>query len=133
MKTSMTPGPKHSPASPATREQTVIEMVFDRMSATYGTRFTDMWTGLNPVKVKSVWGNAIARYELDVILGAFKTLERDNPHPPTLPQFLAACEKNVRAPPEAPKLAAPWKKMPKYIAEQFAEFKRTHVFGKRDE
>jgi hypothetical protein len=129
----MTPAPKRSPASPAVaREQTKIEMVFDRIAATYGTRFTDMWAGLNPEKVKGVWGAAIEKYDRDVILGAFKTLEREHPHPPTLPQFLAACEKNVRVVPVL-KLTEPRVSMPKWIAQQFAEFRRTHVFGKRDE
>jgi hypothetical protein len=76
----------------------IIAAVFAEMSALYGKKFADQWSGVDPETLKSVWEDKLSRYASrpDVIRMALDDCENLN-WPPTLPEFLAlASEASVR-------------------------------------
>lgn len=67
-----------------------IERIFARLSSYYGTKFADLWNGLNIAQVKADWADALATYTPDEIgRGLAECLRHD--WPPTLPEFLKRC------------------------------------------
>ena len=40
----------------------IIAAVFAEMSALYGKRFADQWSGVDPETLKSVWADKLSRY-----------------------------------------------------------------------
>lgn len=76
----------------------IIAAIFAEMSALYGKKFADQWSGVNPETLKSVWADKLSRYASrpEVIRKALDSCE-NNPWPPTLPEFLAlASEASIR-------------------------------------
>lgn len=120
-----------SPDSPAGRRQSTVELVFDRMAATYGSRFADMWAGIDPAKIKAVWNDALSPFDHPTLLRAFRVLEQENPLPPTLPAFVAICKAQVRPLDVAHRLTERPAPMPDHIRDRLAAFRRKHVVGGR--
>ena len=70
----------------------IIAAVFAEMSALYGKKFADQWSGVDPETLKSVWADKLSRYanRPEVIRKALDSCE-NNPWPPTLPEFIGLC------------------------------------------
>lgn len=71
-----------------------VERLFARLSAMYGARFADMWSGLDMAKVKAAWAEDLGDLTLDeVTRGVSACKLRD--WPPTLPEFLSLCRPSL--------------------------------------
>ena len=42
--------------------ESAVDKIFDRLSATWGTRFLRQWDGIEPAAVKVVWAKELAHY-----------------------------------------------------------------------
>ena len=71
-----------------------VEQLFRRMSAFYGSKFSDMWAGARMEDVMQTWAqelSCLTRSELTAGWNALAMRE----HPPTLPQFVKLCRPAV--------------------------------------
>ena len=71
----------------------IVAAVFAEMSALYGKKFADQWSGVDPETLKWVWVDKLSRYASnpEIIRMALDTCCDHNPWPPTLPEFLKLC------------------------------------------
>jgi len=69
-----------------------VEALFDAMSATYGTRFADLWRGAKIENIKRQWGVELARLTSAQMKAGRETMT-DLERPPTLPEFMAHCRR----------------------------------------
>lgn len=66
-----------------------VERIFDRMSVLYGSKFADLWRGVEPEGLKQAWAEELCGFKdqperIKQALDALRGLEQ----PPTLPQFI---------------------------------------------
>jgi hypothetical protein len=76
----------------------IVAGIFAELSALYGKRFADQWSGVDPASLREVWAEKLSRYASrpEVIRMALDDCENLN-WPPTLPEFLAlASEASIR-------------------------------------
>lgn len=69
----------------------LIDRLFARFSAMYGSKFFDMWANSNLDEVKQCWSYELRLFSVDHVGVAVDGLKRNN-FPPTLPEFLSLCE-----------------------------------------
>lgn len=83
-----------------------IDRLFDRLEASYGSRWLNMWGNTNLANVKSLWAEKLAGFSDNpkALAYALDCLD-EHPFPPTLPEFLALCRKAPQ--PERPALSSP--------------------------
>lgn len=69
-----------------------IDKIFAEMSASYGSKFADMWSGTSPDDLRAKWAAKLAGFRdmPGAIREALDALD-SKPFPPTLPEFLAMC------------------------------------------
>lgn len=91
-----------------------VSKIFARLEGRYGSLFLDRWRGCDMENVRATWAEELGgfRDQPERIAYALKSLA-DQPFPPTLPEFIAACR---RAPANQP-LALPHKLTPEQIEE----------------
>lgn len=64
--------------------------MFGRLAAMYGTKFADLWRGVDMADIKQAWTEALRGYTADEIMrGVNACMTRD--WPPTLPEFAKLC------------------------------------------
>lgn len=69
-----------------------VDRLFDLLFAMYGQRWTAMWADAQSIDdIKAVWAEDLAGVNADQIRRALDHLKGNNPHPPTLPEFLGLC------------------------------------------
>lgn len=87
-----------------------IERIFQRLEGRYGSLFLDRWKGCDVANVKATWSDELAGFadRPDCITYALRSLS-DQPFPPTLPEFIAACR---RAPVAEKQQALPYRPDP---------------------
>ena len=91
---------------PSERAKSLVELVFAKLSATYGNKLAEAYSGQKLYLVKAEWAQVIEPFGVDAIRVALKLARGRHPDwPPTLGQFEALC-RSVR-PPDLPKLPAP--------------------------
>ncbi len=73
----------------------IIAAVFAEMSALYGKKFADQWSGVDPETLKYVWSDKLSRYanRPEVIRKALNKCD-NLPWPPTLPEFIGLCSES---------------------------------------
>lgn len=69
---------------------TWIEALFDRMSLSYGRKFTEQWDGIDPKKLKDHWAQELACMSRAELSRGYKALATRD-WPPTLPEFKKLC------------------------------------------
>lgn len=69
-----------------------VEALFAAMSATYGSRFADLWRGAKIDHVKRQWAIELARLTSAQMKAGRETMT-DLERPPTLPEFMAHCRR----------------------------------------
>ena len=69
-----------------------IGKIFDEMQAMYGSKFTDMWKGIEPLAIRSTWAMTLAGFTArpECLKAALCACD-ERPWPPTLPEFLGLC------------------------------------------
>lgn len=69
-----------------------IIRIFDQMSALYGKKFADQWSGTDPVVMRRVWAQKLGGFhdQPKAIKQALDAMDA-KPFPPTLPEFLTMC------------------------------------------
>lgn len=74
-----------------------IERLFAHMSASYGSKFADLWRGADLAEVKSLWAEKLGGFHdrPEAIKAALNALD-EKPFPPTLPEFLHLCRDAAR-------------------------------------
>ena len=77
---------QHLPAS-------LVDVIFARLTMTYGRDFMDRWPGIEPAAVKASWGLELAGFGPEAVYHALDNLPPAKP--PTALEFKAAC---ARAP-----------------------------------
>jgi len=84
----------------------VIDRLFARLEAAYGSRWMNMWGNTALSNVKALWAEKLGGFHenLGAIGYALDALD-EHPFPPTLPEFLALCRKAPR--PSLPALPQP--------------------------
>jgi hypothetical protein len=71
-----------------------IESLFKRMSWAYGSKFADLWNGVNPVEMKNYWAERLGALSRAELATGYRMLDsRDRP--PTLPEFIKLCRPNL--------------------------------------
>lgn len=85
-----------------------ISKIFEQMSCTYGSKFSDMWRDQDPEKVRSFWAYKLGGFadNPEAIKHALSSLD-SRPFPPTLPEFIELCRSAASRLPSAPALPAP--------------------------
>lgn len=81
-------------AKPTALPESWVEKLFSRLSAMYGRKFADLWSGCNLREVKAAWAEDLAVFSGEEIkrgLDACKT----RTFPPTLPEFVQLCRPAV--------------------------------------
>lgn len=102
-----------------------IDRLFDRLEASYGSKWLNMWGNTNLSNVKALWAEKLAGFaENPKALGYALDCLDEHPFPPTLPEFLALCRKApqpervaIAAPPADPQKAASFAKEAKAKTE----------------
>lgn len=74
-----------------------VERIFAHLSLIYGSRFLDMWRGVDADHLKAMWANKLGGFaeNPEAIKLALDALD-DKPQPPTLPEFLRLCRDAAR-------------------------------------
>ena len=74
-----------------------IEKIFTHLTELYGSRFADMWRGVDVAGVKTTWAAKLGGFSdrPEAIKAALDALD-DKPLPPTLPEFLHLCRDAAR-------------------------------------
>lgn len=67
-----------------------IDRLWERLVSRYGSRFTDMWRGIDPDKLKQAWSEEMAGYTADELRRGLEACKAKD-WPPTLPEFLKLC------------------------------------------
>jgi hypothetical protein len=86
-----------------------VVRLFERMSAMYGSKFSDLWAGVDPANMRAVWADKLGGFAQrpEIIKAALDACD-DRPWPPTLPEFMGICrEAAKRSPVQLPALPAP--------------------------
>lgn len=80
-----------------------IKRVFHELSLTFGTRFSDLWAGIEATELQRKWAQSLAPFDGAAIRGALKACEEPGMSAPTLPVFRGLCSDAARrnAPPVA--------------------------------
>lgn len=73
-----------------------VERLFGRLSAMYGARFADMWSGLDLARVKAAWAEDLGELSPDDVARGVAACKRRE-WPPTLPEFLGLCRPGLDA------------------------------------
>lgn len=71
-----------------------VESLFKRMHFAYGTRFADMWAGVNPDEMKNYWAQRLGELSRSELATGYQMLESRD-WPPTLPEFIKLCRPNL--------------------------------------
>ena len=100
-----------------------IDRLFDRLAATYGRQWLDMWEGVDPNAVKSSWAHELAVFEHSLHRIAW-ALENLPPKCPNAIQFKALCR--LAPAPETPRLPEP-KADPERVRAELAKIAPTLV------
>ena len=83
-----------------------IDALFERLTATYGRRFTSMYDGIDPQSVKTAWATELdywgSQEGLESIAWALKNLPEDPPNPIQFKKLVRSAP-----PPEVPRLPEP--------------------------
>ena len=78
----------------------VIEHLFAKFVAIFGTKLADQWAGTDLEKVKATWAEALSELErAEIVLGIQAMVRSGKPFPPTLPEFYAFCRPPIDVPP----------------------------------
>lgn len=91
--------PNHvtSPQSQSALPESWVERIFDHMAGLYGSKFADLWGGMDAGKVQAMWGGKLAGFadKPKAIKAALDALD-ERPFPPTLPEFIGLCRDAAR-------------------------------------
>lgn len=69
-----------------------IERLFSRFQAAYGNRLQTMWKDADPIEVRALWAEELARYDAQDIKAALEALRfAHTDYPPTLYEFSSLC------------------------------------------
>jgi hypothetical protein len=71
-----------------------VESLFKRMSWAYGSRFADMWAGVDPAELKQYWAHRLGELSNAELTTGYRALESRD-WPPTLPEFIKLCRPNL--------------------------------------
>lgn len=99
-----------------------ISRIFSKLEGRYGSLFIDRWRDCDMANVRETWAEELAgfRDKPEAIAYALRALS-DQPFPPTLPEFLAACR---RAPAKDAPALLPHKPTPEQRQHQHELAKR---------
>ena len=75
----------------------MIQRLFLRMSTLYGSKFADMWRGIDEDEIKRCWSDELAIFTIQEITEGVNSLNR-SAWPPTLPEFMAMCSASKKTP-----------------------------------
>ena len=67
------------------------------MSTHYGSKFADMWRGIDEDEIKRSWINKLADFTIQEIFEGVNSLDGSG-RPPTLPEFMAMCSASKKTP-----------------------------------
>ena len=73
-----------------------VVRIFDQMSALYGKKFADQWSGTDPEVMRRTWAQKLGGFsdKPKAIKQALDSLDA-KPFPPTLPEFLTMCRESA--------------------------------------
>jgi hypothetical protein len=83
-----------NPTSLTSLPQQWVERLFQRMHATYGTRWTDLWRDVPPEVLAATWGDSLSGLTTDEIKSG---LSRMGKFPPTPVEFRDLCRPPLNA------------------------------------
>lgn len=69
-----------------------IDALFLKFESFYGASFAHKWKGANVDAVKLEWAEGLGRFNGETIKRALYFLRENNPHPPSLPEFILICK-----------------------------------------
>ena len=61
----------------------------------YGSKFSDLWAGVDSSEMKLTWGEKLAGFKPEAIKYALDGCD-ERPFPPTLPEFLGMCRDHAK-------------------------------------
>lgn len=81
-----------------------VDRLFARFVALYGSaKVAAMWANADVVEIKAVWSEELGRFDPEMLLLAMQVIvDSGREWPPTLPEFVAACQQVRRSPTPAP-------------------------------
>lgn len=110
------------------RQSAWIDVLFGKLSRTYGWTFAALWDGIPVGDVKAEWIASLASYTGAQIAWAIEACKANCCAAPTLPRFLQFCQQAPR--PEAPKaLADKGTPAPPGTRERFSDVIRSFKGG----
>lgn len=74
-----------------------VGRIFDELATTYGSKFSQMWEGIDPEAVRITWARKLSGFlgQPECIRAALDSCD-DRPWPPTLPEFIGLCRDAAR-------------------------------------
>lgn len=80
------------PERPSALPDAWIESLFDRLEASYGSKWLAMWGNTNLANVRALWAEKLSGFAENpkALSHALNCLD-EHPFPPTLPEFLKLC------------------------------------------
>jgi hypothetical protein len=70
----------------------MINELFLKFSAFYGSQFISKWTGIDIDMVKSEWADGLEQFKVETISKALDYVRENNEFPPSLPEFVKICK-----------------------------------------
>lgn len=70
-----------------------VTQIFDKMYLLYGSRWSSMWAGPDPEKLKRYWALKLGEISKDAIQAGYNALDTVL-QPPSLPEFIMLCRNN---------------------------------------
>jgi len=70
----------------------MIDELFLKFSAFYGSQFISKWTGIDIGMVKGEWADGLEQFKVETIIKALDYVRENNEFPPSLPEFIKICK-----------------------------------------
>lgn len=71
--------------------QKMIDELFLKFAAYYGSQFLSKWAGIDIDMVKSEWADGLEQFKVETIKRALDYVRDNNEFPPSLPEFIKIC------------------------------------------
>lgn len=70
----------------------MIDELFRKFYAFYGSQFISKWAGCDIDSVKSEWAEGLEHFKIETIKKALDYVRDNNEFPPSLPEFIILCK-----------------------------------------
>ncbi len=97
MDTTKPPSATSAARPSASRSSPLVDRLFQRLAAMYGSKWADLWAGAPLDAIKAEWTRALTGVDAEAVrLALDHLLSAGNPFPPTMPEFVSLVRQFAR-------------------------------------